>query len=246
MQTFTGWQYLLIDLANHWGLDKVVFEERIKWATENLTDLEKLAEDRGQWKEKPLYLKTCLAIRKAQRGEATGHLVGFDAVCSGMQLMSAMTGCIDGANATGLVDPNRRADAYTDCTALMNGYLHQQGSQVDAPRESVKNAVMTSLYGSKKEPENEFGKDTAELEAFHKSMADLAPGPVQLLSVLLASWQANALSHDWQMPDGFEVKCPVTRMKETKIQVDELGGVTFKYVWKENEGTEKDVKNAAK
>ena len=67
-----------------------------------------------------MYLKAVAAVRKAQAGTPTGHLVGFDAVCSGMQIMSALTGCHKGAHATGLVDPNHRADAYTDCTNLMS------------------------------------------------------------------------------------------------------------------------------
>jgi hypothetical protein len=44
MKTFTGWQYLLIDLANQFGHDKLVFEERIQWAQDNLSNLEALAE----------------------------------------------------------------------------------------------------------------------------------------------------------------------------------------------------------
>ena len=32
MKEFTGWEYLLIDVANHWGMDKARFEERIEWA----------------------------------------------------------------------------------------------------------------------------------------------------------------------------------------------------------------------
>lgn len=44
MKTFTGWQYLLIDLANQFGHDKLTFEDRIQWAEANLNDLEALAD----------------------------------------------------------------------------------------------------------------------------------------------------------------------------------------------------------
>lgn len=80
MQTFTGWQYLLIDIANHFGLDKKLFEERIEWAQDNLHNLEEMA---PQAENYPLYMKTLQAIRKAQQGKPSGHLVGFDGVCSG-------------------------------------------------------------------------------------------------------------------------------------------------------------------
>lgn len=245
MKEFTAWEYLLIDIANHWGLDKLIFEARIEWAETNINNFEKLAEERGDWKEKPMYIKTCMAIRKAQQGIPTGHLVGFDAVCSGAQIMAVLTGCESAANATGLVDPNRRADLYTDCTALMNGHLTAEGITVQANRKDVKQACMTSLYGSKKEPKNIFGDKTPELGAFYKAMQDLAPGPCELLDILVDSWKPYALSHDWQLPDGFEVKCPVTATVKSKIEVDELGHTTFTYIWKDNIGAEKGVKNSA-
>lgn len=71
---------MLIDLANHFGLDKEVFSKRLEWANENLSVLESLS-DKAE--NQPLYIKAVLAIRKAQKGLPTGHLVGLDACCSG-------------------------------------------------------------------------------------------------------------------------------------------------------------------
>lgn len=59
MKKFSGWEYLLIDLANQFGLDKLVFEERIQWATDNLGQLEALAE---QAETQPLYHKAMQAV----------------------------------------------------------------------------------------------------------------------------------------------------------------------------------------
>ena len=135
MNTYTGFQYLLIDCANHFGLDKLLFEQRIEWAQDNLHQLEDMTE---QADVKPLFIKAVQAIRKAQNHQPTGHLVAFDAVCSGMQLMGVITGCESGARATGLVDPDRRADAYTETTSVMSGIL---GGAVDVPRADVKQSV---------------------------------------------------------------------------------------------------------
>lgn len=140
MKRYSGWQYLLIDLANNYGLDKLLFEERIKWAEDNLTNLETLAD---QAETKPLYLKAVMAIRKAQQGLPTGHLVGLDACCSGVQIMSAMTGCVEGARSTGMIDPGVRADAYNRTTEVMNQDLAQHGLSVNVSRKDAKQALMT-------------------------------------------------------------------------------------------------------
>lgn len=243
MQTFTGWQYLLIDVANQFGLDKDLFEDRIVWAEENLNDLEMIGEARtGKWKERPLYFKAVQAIRKAQQGQPTGHMIGFDAVCSGMQIMSATTGCISGADATGLVDPNRRADAYTQCTNTMRIWVP---ALPDNERSKVKPAVMTVLYGSRQEPINIFGRDTPEINAFYKAMWKMAPGACELLQDLLDSWQPFALSHDWVLPDNGHAHVKVMDVVEKRIEVDELDHATFTYRYKENVGQEKGLSNVA-
>lgn len=243
MQEFTGWEYLAIDVANNspFGLDKKDFESRIEWVKENHFELEDVAVGQ-EWKEKPLYLKAVSAIRKAEAGKPTGHLVGFDAVCSGMQIMSVLTGCAAGAYATGLVDPNRRADAYTDCTNAMSTIL---GYHVPGERDKVKTAAMTVLYGSKKEPIKVFGEDTPELAAFYQAMYQVAPGACDLLPILVNSWKPYSPIHSWTMPDGFDVQEKVKVQCEAKIEVDELNHSTFEYIWYENMGTETGVKNAA-
>ena len=242
MQTFTGYEYLLIDAANQFGFDKKEFGPRIQWATENLDQLEELAEGE-EWKDKPLYLKAVGAIRKAQAGKPTGHMVGFDSVNSGMQIMSTLTGCIAGATATGLIDPNKRADAYTECTDIMSRIL---GVLMKHDRDDVKSSVMTVLYGSKNEPKKMFGKDTPELQAFYQAMWQLAPGACELLQDLIDSWQPFALAHECVSPDGFHAKNKVMQKVEgVRIEVDELDHATFTYEYYINEGSESGLSNVA-
>lgn len=243
MKTFTGWEYLLIDAANCYGLDKLTFEERIAWANAHLHDLEAME---ATAESKPLYHKAVMAVRAAQRGEATGHLVAFDAVCSGIQIMSAITGCVDGARATGMVDPDRRADAYTEVSAEMARILKSQNLVAEkAARADVKYAVMTSCYGSTLVPKRLFGEDTPELEAFDKACLSVAPGAFTLLQELLDSWQPYALSHEWKLPDGFYAKIKVMESVQTRIEVDELDHATFTYQYKDNIGTRKGLSNVA-
>jgi hypothetical protein len=239
--TYTAWQYLLIDAANQFGLDKLTFEQRIEWATKMLADLETLAQDAPK-KTLPLYIKAVMAIRKAQQGIPTGHMVGLDAICSGMQVMSALTGCIDGAKATGLVDTGVRPDAYTAVTTEMKSIL---GAAVDVSRDDAKNAVMTSFYGSKLRPKVIFGEGTPELDAFYEAAHRTAPGAWELLQDLLASWQPYALEHAWKLPDGYDARIKVMKKQESRIEVDELDHASFTYEYYVNEGTKKGLSNVA-
>lgn len=239
MQTFTGFEYLLIDVANAFGLDKEIYDERLKWAFENFEVLEELAEQADDFY---LYVKAVEEIRKAQRGEASGHLIGFDAVCSGIQILSAMTGCETGGAATGLVDTGKRPDAYTDCTTIMQRFI--PWFTMDE-RKRVKNAVMTHVYGSFFEPVKEFGMGSEEHKAFLRAVMILAPAAEEMRGYLADSWDSQALYHAWKLPDGFDVKVKVMAEKEARIEVDELNHSTFTYYYEENESQEKGVSNIA-
>lgn len=237
MKFFTAWEYLCIDVANAWGLDKKLFEERIEWAQAHLDKLESLTD---QAETKPLYQKAVMAIRKVQQGKPTGHMVGLDASCSGLQLMSAMTGCWKGAEATNLVNPDVRNDAYSMCTENMNKSLAAQFLSVRVPRAKAKQALMTCLYGSKAKPIEIFGEDTPELKAFYDATIKLAPGAWELLQDLKAAWQPYALEHEWILPDGFHARVKVMEKQETRVEVDELDS-SFTYIYYVNQGQKKGI-----
>lgn len=241
MTLFTGFQYLLIDLANHFGLDKWTFEDRIKWATDNLKELEHLI-DCSPVKSRPLYIKAVMAIRNAQAGLPIGHVIGLDACCSGIQVMSVLTGCTAGATATGLIDPAVRADAYSSITDVMNTIM---GGGVATSRGDAKSATMTSFYGSKAKPKEIFGEDTLELAAFYQAAYQVAPGAWELLQDLLASWQPYALAHGWKLPDGFDAYVRVMEKQTARIEVDELDHATFTHEFYENVGTPSGRANVA-
>jgi hypothetical protein len=236
---FSGFQYLLIDAANAFGLDKETYDVRLDWARENFEVLEELEEQADEFY---LYVKAVAAVRKAQRGEASGHMVGFDAICSGLQIMSAMTGCRKGAEATGLIDTGKRPDAYTECTTIMQSFL--PWFQASA-RKKVKNAVMTHFYGSYMEPVKEFGEGSEGHNTFLKSVPILAPAAAELREYLRQSWNPETTEHRWILPDGFDVRAKVTVEKEKRIEVDELGGATFTYYYEEVEAKEDGVSNIA-
>lgn len=242
MQEFSGFDYLQIDVANHFGLDKELFESRIQWVRDNMDNLENLVPDA----DAPIpYVKAVMALRDAQEGKPTGHLMGLDACSSGLQIMACMSGCKVTAENTGLINPGVRADVYTTTTGVMNKLLHQHGIQVDVERDDVKYAQMTHFYGSKEKPKELFGEDTAELAAFYDANYIVAPGACDLMQDLMGSWQPYALTHEWVMPDGFDVRVKVMQQFDVKVEVDELDHATFTHRFSENCGSAKGLSIAA-
>jgi len=237
---YTPVEWLCIDIANQYGLDKKTFEVRIQWVKDNFERLTVLASPK---KERPLYAKAVMGLLRACKGQAIGHLVGLDATCSGMSIMSVLTKCYLGCLATNLIDPDTRNDAYTMVTDRASQYL---GGGLAIDRGDAKDATMTALYGSVKTPRDIFGEDTPELEAFYKGLTDIAPGAVELLGDLRAAWQPFALEHKWVMPDNFHARIKVMQKVEgARVEVDELGHSTFSMDYYVNEGTKKDLKLVA-
>ena len=237
MQSFSPIEYLCIDIANSYGKDKELFNDRIQWVKENNGNLEALIPTAD---DPALFVKSVLALREVQAGKPTGHMISLDAICSGMQVMSAITGCIEGCKATGLVDTDTRPDAYTAVTEEMNRLLGDESIQVT--RNDAKDAVMTAAYGSTAIPKELFGDD---VDTFNTACENVAPGAFQLMPFLVKSWKSDALSHSWVMADGFEVYIPVIDKEVTRLRVDELGGMSVTFQYSQNKAMEHSKANCA-
>lgn len=210
MKNFNAIDYLAIDIANQYGLDKLNFEQRIQWVRTHVRTLE---QQHHTAEEPQLYLKAVHAFRQALDGQAIGHTVALDAVCSGLQIMSVLTGCRSGCELTGLIDPHTRTDAYS---------LICQAMQVDIPRKDAKEAVMQTFYGSKSIATKLFGQDTATYHAFYQTLQNQAPGAWMLLQQLLQLWNPTSHVHQWSLPDGYIAYIPVMQKKHSQVYIEEL------------------------
>lgn len=239
-QNYSGIDYLCIDIANNFGLDKELFETRIQWVKDNFNKLEEIVDQVTE--DKFLYIKSVMALRETIKGIPTGHLISLDATCSGMQILSALTGCTKGAEITNLTPVNKRYDAYTEVNVAQNTILKLWGVRTtEVKRKDCKDAVMTSLYGSKAKPTEIFGEKSPELGAFYEACHSKAPGAFQTLTLLKKAWQSMALFHYWKMPDGFDVALKVIESEETRVEVDELNHHKFSTSYKINIGTKTGI-----
>lgn len=208
MQKFSGMDYLKIDIASNFGLDKETWDTRLAWFDQHedrLLDLIKEA------KEPALFYAGIQAWNAAQRGEASGYPISLDATASGLQLLAALTGDRSAGKLCNVVPDFsdegviQRRDGYTLIYSHMLGAI---GDTAKITREQAKDAVMTSLYGSTAVPREVFGEGRL-LNVFYDTMGQLAPAAWELNQAFLDLWNPDALSNDWVLPDNFHVHVKV-------------------------------------
>lgn len=208
-QTFTGRQYLKIDIANNFGLDKLSWDDRLSWFHTNEPHLESLL---NQAEEPALYYAAVKAYRDVQAGNPIGYMISLDATASGLQILAALTSDRSAAQLCNVIDTGKREDAYTKVYELM---LAETGGSAKLERDMVKQAVMTSFYGSTAMPKRVFGEGQL-LTLFYDIMQTTAPAAWELNKTMLDLWDPETLSHDWVLPDNFHVK---TKVMDTQVDI---------------------------
>ena len=201
-QAFTGKEYLKIDIANNFGLDKEDWDVRIAWFDDNAHQLDDLL---TQAEEPALYYAGVCAWKKAMAGEISGYPISLDATSSGIQFLAVLTGDRKAASLCNVIDTGHRQDAYT---GLYQSMLDRIGEGGKINRKDTKNAIMTAFYNSTAMPKRIFGEG-ALLDAFYETMKAEAPGAWELTETMLAIWDNEALINAWVMPDNFHVRVKV-------------------------------------
>lgn len=220
-QTFTAKEYLKIDIASNYGLDKISWDKRIAWFDQNEKQLDDLV---AKAKEPALFYAGVKAWKYTLAGKPIGYMISLDATSSGLQLLAALTGDRSAAELCNVVDTGEREDAYTNIYEEMVDRIAED-AKID--RDRVKDAIMTSLYGSKAVPKRVFGEGNL-LTTFYETMVDMAPAAWELNEAFMSMWNPDALSHDWVLPDNFHVHIKVMdRVKETVNFLNEPFDVFF-------------------
>lgn len=221
MQLFSGTDYTKIAVANAFGMDKDVWDDRIDWAEKFL---EKQSAHTMRKASEPFLMKKAVnAYNDAVAGKATGYILNFDATASGLQIMAAMSGCMITAANVNLIDTGKREDIYQKvCDRMMELCPH-----LALTRKMLKHPIMTFFYNSRAQPEGVFGKDTPELAAFYQVLHELLPGAMKVMAMIQACWNPMATVHQFTLPDGHVARPLVMDYIDSKIEIEELGKATF-------------------
>lgn len=208
MQLFnTGLEYLKIDIASTFGLDKKTWDQRICWFDENIDQLDDLVKEAD---EPALFYAGVQAYRKALRGETSGYPISQDATSSGLQILACLTGDRKAAQLCNVINfsengVNQRRDGYT---VIYNAMVDKIGEESRIKRDDVKRAIMTALYGSQAVPKEVFGEGLL-LSVFEGTMAEMAPAAWGLNKAYLGMWDPEAFCISWVLPDNFHVHIKV-------------------------------------
>jgi hypothetical protein len=201
-QTFSGKEYLKIDIAGSFGLDKLSWDERINWFDDNETKLQALV---PQADEPALFYAGIRAWEKAKVGKPSGYPISLDATCSGIQILAVLAGDRKAAQICNVVDTGKREDAYV---SIYQDMINALGETAKIDRKLTKQAIMTAFYSSTAVPKQVFGEGEL-LKIFYNTLENSAPGAWEINETMLAIWDTTALENSWVLPDNFHVKIKV-------------------------------------
>ena len=223
----TNLDNIKIAIANHAGQDKLTWNERIKWFNQQLNF------DLDTFDEPILGSKAIQAYLDSKKGIPTGYTMSIDATASGLQIMSALSGCKVTAKACNMVNTGNREDIYQFVTDSMNAILDAINK---VTRKDVKKPVMTTFYNSEANPKETFNKH--QLAAFYKALDGTLPGALDVMEAVNEYWDYESDVHMWTLPDGHVARVPVTEMNDIRIEIDELNHRTFTYRYNKQQPSE--------
>jgi len=220
VQTFTGIEYIKIDVANKFGLDRLKWKDRLWWTDDNRSNL---TSHSAQAKEPLAFDKAVRALVQAENGESLNHIMGLDATASNIQIMAAMSGCRESAKAVNLIDTGNREDVHESVADEMTKIMDHK---ID--RNTIKKPLMTHFFGSEAQPRSIFGEGEG-YDSFVGAVNNKLPGPAELMHLFQAHWNPMATKYTWAMPDGHVVHIPVSEKVDKGLEIDEANHLRFTY-----------------
>lgn len=224
-----GVEMLYIALANAAGYDKLTWSERSKKGIQLLAeytdvDYNVIKEATADDVDEPIMFNKYVRILAEYERDPSVPVyapINFDCTASGLQILSAITGCLKTARAVNLTRTGEREDVYVAIVEAMNAVL-DPANHVD--RALVKKPLMTHFYNSKATPAATFNE--AQLDAFYKALEGAFSGPTEFMEFVNASW-TDRDTYSWTLPDGHTALVRTHVLEEANIKVAE--GVEFQY-----------------
>lgn len=249
--TAEGEKWLSVDLANTYGEDKLLWNDRINWATKQ--DFK--SKEHYENAESPLEHKNAvLALIDAKAGRPVNHMVYLDASNQALQLYAVLTSCKETGSLCNLANGAELADAYKILAEAINELFNLDHNGFYFTRTHCKKALMTTMYGKANaslevlhaiKPSEDLLSvlewliaelnltpsdninDNEFREAFDSALFKIAPNAVEAMNALQSLSHANIETYYWTLPDGFNVKYDVKVKEYGDIKMVSKEGLSF-------------------
>ena len=230
-----GNEWLLIDIANAYGLDKSNWETRLHWSKEHLEDMlddSKLEELVDKASDKLLFRQAVKEYKYYLQTGKSRQIVRLDATASGYQLMSVITRDEKAMEMLNVLGNTKRQDFYSLVYDRVRElvqprdrddldlWLEAKAKELDLakPRDVIKASIMTSGYNSVATPKMMLGNYYG---VFEQTIDELASGATSLREYINSLYEPR-MYHQWRLPDGHWAYVPSLITKTHKIEVKEL------------------------
>jgi DNA-directed RNA polymerase len=192
-------EWLAFQVATTWGLGKETLEERQEWVRASQGVIQAVATDpmgtisTWQGADEPWqFLAACLEYHAcfiAYTRSWSNLLVGFDATCSGLQHLAALTRDRGAAELVNVAPTERPADAYKTVAEAAKKYLPEEFRDL-ITRKVTKRVVMCLPYGLTRESAKDYlrqalpkghgipMKDLVDA-VYVKAIPEVLPGPMR-------------------------------------------------------------------
>jgi len=231
--TESGLKWLKVNICSEFGLDKLKFDEQVKWVDEHNSELEELTKQAGS----PfMYYNAVKALREHEKGNEVHIVIPMDASNQALQLYGVLTADLRTSEIASLGSYNNRMDAYQMLANAMNKAMNTEFFT----RNICKKPLMVTLYGhsmaflelaenmNKEELEyyntellpltDENGVPVVET-AFFEAMYEIAPNAMKAMDLIQSLNDKNIGTYRWTLPDGFKVRYDVKSKVKFKTEI---------------------------
>ena len=188
-------------------LDKLTNPDKLKWFAENYTlllepEVAKYAENQTEFKAQ------MMSYHLATTTGMTNIPVEVDGTNSQMQVVSALTGCLQTAISSNVISDNKSIkDAYGILASFMS-----EITGLKFNRSQIKQAQMIDGYGAGRKLVTETLKEDLKdmfseeaVDAFYEAQLKMSPTTQMIKETFQSLWDEKRTRYNWTMPNGFVV-----------------------------------------
>lgn len=224
MEKFKAIEWIAIDIASKYGLDKETFEKRLEFGNslkEELksTSLEQVVKKYVEEADEPdMFVRALLSMNDVLTTKYTNIPIGIDVSSSGPQIDCTGIRDLDGMVTTGAIS-EKVPNLYKEIQDEMQLYV-----PISLTRDQVKKATVPYVYGSVATPRAVFGD---YYKWFQKAFFKKAKGVVVVNNALIDAWRNDVVVYEHTLPDGFQARTLSTKVMPFRYQI---GNTSYTYV----------------